>query len=107
MAQAGRMDERITIEQAALVQDSAGQPVESWTILRSVWAQVVAQTAHEVVISAQDTALRDLVFVTRYQADVTALMRISWRGLIYKITGVASLRRENETRISARWTDGG
>ncbi len=103
---AGRRNERIRIETVSTVNDAARQPIETWTLLRDVWAQVVQQSGKEFVANAATTGGSDAAFSLLYQSDVDHKMRVVWRGKNYEIQSVDSDYRKNETLIKARWVDG-
>ncbi|MDQ7019225.1 MAG: phage head closure protein, partial [Robiginitomaculum sp.] len=82
---AGKRNERIRIETVTTVKDAARQPIETWALLREVWAQVLQQSGKEFIANAAITGGSDAAFLTLYQGDVDHKMRVVWRGKNYEI----------------------
>jgi SPP1 family predicted phage head-tail adaptor len=91
--QAGRLDRRVTIEQATATQNDYGEPVRTWSTLATVWAEKLDLKASERFAGDQHDARIDTVWRIRYRADVTPLMRVSHGGLRYDIQGTRELGR--------------
>lgn len=53
---AGSLDSRITIQQLAAGQDAAGQPVQTWTDVAKVWANVAGAGGLTTIKNASDVA---------------------------------------------------
>ncbi|AVP57751.1 phage head closure protein [Pulveribacter suum] len=66
--QAGRLDQRVTLEKFTTTTDGWGQPVQSWTPLATVWA------------AAEPLVGREFIAAQAAQSEVTARIRIRWRG---------------------------
>ena len=100
ISQAGRLDRRIVIQQAELVQDSFGQPVQIWTDFQKLWARVTYPTAAERFHSAALHSERTAVFTIRFITNLDEKMRISYEGLYWKITGIREIGRREGYEIS-------
>lgn len=75
---AGQLNRRVTIRQRSATQDAAGQPVETWTDLATVWAWIKAPAgvaAAERLAANRDTSTVTYSMRIRYRTDVTAGMR--------------------------------
>jgi SPP1 family predicted phage head-tail adaptor len=90
-----RHDERIAILQSASGRDAAGQPVEGWTPLPEIWANVQFPTGAAVMRAGQDgvhaSAPISIVRASfRVWADPTIgmIQRVRHLGLDYKINAV-------------------
>ena len=93
MTDPGRLDRRITIQQSTPTQDAAGQPIESWAALATVWAEVVPVGGSEVFQAKQFGAEAVAKFRIRYRGDVTRAMRVVYDSDNYDISDVAEDRR--------------
>jgi len=92
---AGSLDRRITIEQATLAQDGAGQAIETWSTFIVVWASRSDVRGRERFASQQELATRTATYRCRWVAGVNESMRIQDAGSVYRIVGIADNRRRN------------
>ena len=75
----GELDQRVTIEQPTLVDDSSGTGKDrTWSTLAKVWARVTPVSGSERVLGAQVESPTLYRVVIRRRADVTAHMRVLW-----------------------------
>ncbi len=74
--QAGKLNRRIAIEQRGTTQDAIGQPVETWTTVAEVWADVRYQRGLEAIKAGADVSVVNLSVRIRYRAGIDAGMRI-------------------------------
>ena len=93
MTNPGRLDRRIVIEQSTPAQDTAGQPIDSWAELATVWAEVVPVGGSEVFQAKQFGAETVKKFRIRWRGDVTTKMRVVYDSNNYDIADVAEDRR--------------
>ena len=93
MTDPGRLDRRITIQQNTPVQDSVGQPIESWADLATVWAEVIPVGGSEIFQARQVGAETVAKFRIRYRGDVLRAMRVVYDSDNYDIADVAEDRR--------------
>ena len=93
MMQPGDLDRRITIQQNTPTQDGAGQPIESWADLATVWAEVVPVGGSETFQAKQTGAEAVAKFRIRYRGDVLRKMRVVYDSDNYDIADVAEDRR--------------
>lgn len=76
---AGNLDRRIVIEYTSTGQDDYGAPVQSWTELATVWAEVTdlsPSRGAEALQQGLQVARNATRIRYRYRADVTSAMRI-------------------------------
>jgi SPP1 family predicted phage head-tail adaptor len=86
--QAGKLNRRVTIEQKSTVQDAYGQPVETWTEVATVWADIRDQTGKEY-FAAQATQNPVQTKITiRYRAGILPAMRVVHGSGTYNIEAV-------------------
>lgn len=96
---AGRMDRRIVLQSVSRTQDAAGEPIETWAALATVWADVSPIRGNERFVDNQEKAERTTRFRIRHRSDITADNRISYGGNIYDIEAVMELGREEGLEI--------
>ena len=89
----GRMDRQIVIEQNTPTQDSAGQPIDSWATLATVWAEFLPAGGREFWQAKQVNAETVASFRIHYRSDVTRKMRLTFAGDTYDIVDAAEDRR--------------
>lgn len=99
---AGTLDRQITIEASAVVQDAYGDPVESWMLLATVWAQVLPLRGSERFQAQQIDAELTTRFRIRYRDDVTPLMRVAHDGDRYEIEAVIEIGRREGLELLGR-----
>lgn len=84
---AGKLRERITIQQREKKKKPSGQVVGDWVDLCTVWAQVKCTNSKTVDSSGvvqHETVYR---FYIRWRSEITAEMRVVWNGRIFELTG--------------------
>lgn len=81
---AGTLRERLTIQVNTPVQDSYGEPVESWASIGTnptVWGSVLSRASGERFITGAEQLQATVSHTVRirYRDDVTVKMRLQWR----------------------------
>lgn len=100
----GDLNRSITIQAKQAGQDAAGQPVNTWTDVATVWANIKGETG---MASIRKTLPRDGVamsldaysFRIRFLTEIVAGMRVLYEGATFDILQV---RMDYAGRI---WTD--
>jgi len=86
---AGRLRHRVKIQQPTTAQDpNTGEQVPGWSDVATVWASVDPFSVREFVDAGAEQSSVSSRVLMRYRSDVTAAMRLSWRGKVYNIHGV-------------------
>ncbi|BCT18532.1 phage head closure protein [Enterobacter sp. R-1.6.2] len=90
--QAGRLRDRITVQNLSSERDSSGQPVESWHDAPETWAEVKGISGRELVAAGAETAIATIRVWTRFRRDITAASRIRvetgpFKGAVLNIVG--------------------
>ena len=85
---AGLLTERITLQAATLAADAAGQEIQTWANVGTVWANVRYLTGREYIAASADTAATSASFRVRYRTDVLPGWRISYAGRTWNISEV-------------------
>lgn len=89
---AGRLDQRVTVEQLVTIGDSWGGTVEAWAPLMTVWAAVEPLVGREY-LAAQAAQSEVTARVTmRYRRGITAQDRVIHDGTIYGIESLVDVR---------------
>tara|TARA_R110002110_G_scaffold24174_8_gene90974 strand:+ start:1301 stop:1624 length:324 start_codon:yes stop_codon:yes gene_type:complete len=85
---AGGLRERVTIEVPTRVSDGTGGESVSWSALGTVWAEVLSLSGSEVTQAERDEARGRFTVTMRHRDDVSADMRLVWRGQVLNIRGL-------------------
>lgn len=85
---AGALTVLVTIKQLNSGVDALGQPVQTWTDVASVWANVLHLTGMESIKAGADTSAVKASIRIRHRTDVTAAMRIYLGSAAYEIKAV-------------------
>jgi SPP1 family predicted phage head-tail adaptor len=85
---AGQLRERVIIERPVRTADGAGGADVTWETLATVWAEVMALGGTEHVLAERDEARGPHRITIRFRGDVTAEMRLVWRGQTLNIRGM-------------------
>lgn len=90
---AGDLDRRITIENIVIGQSPSGEPIETWTPVATVWAEVQQQSGREFFATAQTVSERRVVFKLRWLAGITVLHRVIYDAREHNIQEVREIGR--------------
>jgi SPP1 family predicted phage head-tail adaptor len=97
--QAGKMDQRVTLQSRGGVADAMGQIAIVWSDVETVWAQVLPVRGAEFFAAAQMQAEQMVTVRIRHRADVLTTWRLVWRGLAHDIVGVITVGRNELLEI--------
>ena len=90
--QIGPLRHRVTIEQPPAIpsQDEYGAEIVTYSVLATVWAQVLPATGMEQFASAADRQLATLTHRVklRYRTDITPEMIVRWDDKILDIESI-------------------
>lgn len=82
----GKLRHRVTIQQPGTTRDpDTGESVPGWVDVATVWASVEPLSAREFIAAGATQSSVSARIVMRHRDDVTAGMRISYRGKVYNI----------------------
>jgi len=85
MIRAGKLSQRITIEQVGEARDAIGGVGETWSTFATVWAEFVSQTGREFFAAKQINNALDCIIRIRYLPGITAKMRVRMGSRILNI----------------------
>lgn len=89
---AGKLDQQITLQRFATVIDDYGTPVETWTDVATVRAQIIqASTTEFIQGGARDDTI--VIFRVRWLDGVTTADRISHNGVAHNIKELKPIGR--------------
>lgn len=86
--QAGKLNKRITIQSAGLVQDDIGEMVPGWPTFAEVWAEITDISGKEYIAAGAVQNLVQTKIRIRYRAGIVASMRAVHGTDTYKIESV-------------------
>lgn len=85
---AGQLNQRINIEQRTSSQDALGQPIETWSLVAAVWANIRHVSGVESIKASADVSTVNSSVRIRYRTGVDAGMRIVKGADVYQINAV-------------------
>jgi SPP1 family predicted phage head-tail adaptor len=94
---AGRLNRKITIQQASTAQDAYGQPVVGFTTLATVWAAVEPLTGGLLFAAKQAQSQVTVKVTIRYLATVTTAMQVAYGSHVYAIDAIIDFESRHET----------
>jgi len=95
----GELKHRVTIQRAALAQDSSGSTAETWSTLATVYAAIKPLKGREYFAAQQVQAETTHEITIRYRADVTALTRVVFGNRTFEIQSVINSMEANRWLI--------
>lgn len=84
----GRLNRRVQIKAPGSTQDEVGQPIDGWTTLATVWADIRFKSGLQSVAGDAQTSTARASIRIRYRSDVTAAMRVVDGSTVYAIQAV-------------------
>ena len=99
--QAGRLTQRVRIEQPVVTRNALGEEILGWTTFAEVWAEVRPLSTRELVTLRAEYAEVTTMITIRYRPGITAKMRVLHGDAIYRIEPPAPLG-ENSARRELR-----
>ena len=70
------LDRRVDIKQRVTTRDAIGQPLESWNLLATVWANIKYQSGLSAIRGDADTSIVKASIRINYRTGLDAGMRI-------------------------------
>lgn len=84
----GKLDKRITFEKKEAGTNSAGEPVNDWVKVKTVWANVRFERGLEAIRNGKDTAVRRASMRIRKRDDIDEGMRVLYAKQYYNIHSI-------------------
>jgi len=85
---AGTLNNKVTIQQQASTQDDWGQPLNTWTDIATVWADIRHQSGIETIKADSPVSVVKASIRIRYRTGVDAGMRVLHGTTAYNINAV-------------------
>lgn len=82
------LNHRINIEQRSSSTDALGQPLETWTLVAAVWADVRHLSGSAALKAGGDTSLVQASIRIRQRSGLTAGMRVRYGSQTFDIQAV-------------------
>jgi SPP1 family predicted phage head-tail adaptor len=86
--QAGRLNQRVTIEAPPTAQDTDGQPTGGWVTVATVWADIRHQSGLEAVKAGAVASTVKASIRIRYRTGILSGMRLLHGATAYNILAV-------------------
>lgn len=102
---AGRLDRKVVLERATIVQSDSGQPIETWDELARLWADLRPLRGWEKAASPGHAAHEEVAFEMRWGngwADLNPKDRIVCAGVTYDILAVHEIGRREGLKVVAK-----
>lgn len=85
---AGRLSQRVTLQQRTAGVDALGQELTTWSDVATLWAEVQPLRGREYFAAGQLQSAVDVRVRIRWRAGVVPTMRVVWRGEPMEIVSV-------------------
>ena len=92
----GKLNRRVAIQQLTAGQDEIGQPVQTWSTLATVWANVRYLNGVETIKADATTAVTKASIRIRRRTDVTNGMRVVLGLTVFNINNVLPDEQDRE-----------
>ncbi len=96
---AGRLNQKITIEQVTESRTGSGAVQETWNAFATVWASVEPLNGREYFQAQQETATVTTRIRIRYLAGVTPKMRVNYDNRIFDIESVIDVNERHRELV--------
>jgi SPP1 family predicted phage head-tail adaptor len=104
MIDAGKLRERVTIQQATERRNSLGETTLEWATFAERWASVEGVTAREALGLGQlEVSITHRVRL-RYVTGLTQQMRLQWRGRTLEIVSLLEHNNRSEQELICQET---
>lgn len=90
--QAGKLDQRVTIERYTTTENDWGEPINTWAPLATVWAAVEPLNGREYIAAQAAMAETTARIRMRYRPGITQQDRVIHEGKIYGIEAVIHVK---------------
>lgn len=86
--QAGKLRNKVKIQQQTTDQDAAGQPLDTWSDVANVWGNIRFLNGVETLKAGAPTSTAKASIRIRYRTGINAGMRVLHGATAYNITAV-------------------
>lgn len=88
MLDIGSLNRRVTIKAPSTEQDEIGQPLDVWSDVATVWANIRHANGSETIKADAEASTVKASIRIRYRADITSAMRVHDGAVVYEIKAV-------------------
>lgn len=88
MLDIGSLNRKVTIQSPSTSRDALGQPIDAWTTLATVWANIRHPNGAETIRGDAEVSIVKASIRIRYRTDVTTAMRVMHGSTVYEIKAV-------------------
>lgn len=88
MPAAGKLRNRIVLQQPGTARDAAGQPVAAWVDVATVWADILYTNGIEAIKGGAPISVARASLRIRYRSGITAGMRAVHGATVFDIKAV-------------------
>jgi len=99
---AGKMVHVIDVQQASMTVNAAGTPVQTWSKLATLRAELIEQSTEEFLRGAGDTGVTTLAFRTRHVSGITTDHRVSFDGAAFDIEEIVAIGRRRGLELRCK-----
>jgi SPP1 family predicted phage head-tail adaptor len=96
MIEAGKLRNRVTIQQYTAAKNDYGEDIKAWTDYYDCWASIEPLTGREYFDSQQIVPETQSRVVIRYKEGVAPTMRVKWGDIYYDILSVLNIQEKNK-----------
>lgn len=98
MIDAGRLRERVTVQQASETRNALGETLQTWSTYSTIWASVEGVSSRESLLAGQQEIAISHRVRMRWLDGLTQNMRLRWRNRTLDIISILERdnRREHE-----------
>jgi SPP1 family predicted phage head-tail adaptor len=98
---AGKLDRSIIIERKAETVKPSGAVVSAWTIVATVRAEIVQQSASEFLTGYGEAEAGSIIFRIRHLAGITTADRVTYTGKVYDLKEIKEIGRRRGLELRA------
>lgn len=96
---AGKLDRRVQIKVKTSSRDSYGAEILTYSVLATVWAEIVPVSGREYFAAAQFIPEATLKIRMRYREDFDETSKIAYDGVDYDILYIAEIGRADGLEV--------
>jgi len=84
----GRLNRLVQIQRRTSAQDAIGQPLDTWTSIAAVWADIRQPSGLAAIKANAEVSVVQASIRIRYRTDINAGMRVVHGATVYSISAV-------------------
>ena len=95
----GLLRHRITIQELVEIDDSYGQPTQSWEDKYDTWSEIRTPTTVELISAERLNILLSHVVTIRYDPSIDQTMQLVYEGRVLRINSVSDPEERKRTMV--------